>query len=1088
MTVELESLDDLRVLLQLVHETLESSVQEIGTDDLNAAAAMLAPHLITPSPALLDAIPKISDAFARHKAEKKPPPPAMPASTEAKETFQRFKVAYPEASRKGEALGPAFASFIANLQKAKTAESDSASAPTPANPPAPGETWAKLRKIQEKVEGRVAGNRNAIEVTLDALARMLVRREDKDRFQREVTSLLFVGPPGVGKTSLASALSAAGEEVGLPLPCRVIPMSRYTHPSEVAELTGYGSQYQGGMRPGRLTGWVADRKGAPCIVVLDEVDRACISAQNVLLELLGEGQLTDTALPGQPAVDFGQVLLILTSNAGESLWGDPTSSGLVDALDQNSLREALRKSGDGRQDATSMSPAFLDRVDQIVVYRYFSHHQRKVIAEGAIERLRKRLGTHGVDTLRVPNELLDHMALHAGVFATGRAMGELVRQMVERPILRRIRRATSPVGEVSVAYADPDQQSLLAGRIASSFPCILHVDDEPTWRDAVARVVQTFRGRFGAPIRLESAPSVGTAREMLAAGLEPSVVLLDLCFPEEAGRHQPVYLPGLHLLAEIRRRLPRVPVVVVSTKLDDESDEMYARCVEEGGAAGFVPKQAERFQAALEETLLSLGGEALARNLQSGGKRISLRLTPDMVESHLRLLVESTADETCLKVEDAGWFEVQAGGTRFEDLCGIDPIVEDLRFAVEMLRDPFRFADRGIHPPQGILLHGPPGTGKTSIARALASEASAMFVSCVATQFESKWVGEGPARVRELFRVARRYAPVIVFIDELDSLGNRGAENEGAGARSLLNTLLAEMDGFRSSRGILFVGATNRISDLDEALVRPGRLGKKILVDRPMGENALRAFVALYFERRGGFSFSEDTRSYLARLAIGMSPAEIEEWARQTAWYSVRSGNTKPVDADLRQLAVAARTAVLHGDAQASQPTSRDELQRTAVHEAGHALVATRFGMPIVQLTIIARGVSLGFLEQFQGGPLTRAACIHRLAVAFAGKEAEEIVVGDSTVGASSDMEFALRLATNMVTAWGMGPEGIPRFADDPVVKTHAAKLLEEARASCRHLLETERPLVESLANALMERKTLLGDEIEQLLGSPRSG
>ncbi|WP_207459861.1 ATP-dependent zinc metalloprotease FtsH [Azospirillum sp. SYSU D00513] len=436
----------------------------------------------------------------------------------------------------------------------------------------------------------------------------------------------------------------------------------------------------------------------------------------------------------------------------------------------------------------------------------------------------------------------------------------------------------------------------------------------------------------------------------------------------------------------------------------------------------------------------------------------------------------------------------QDSHTVFADVAGVDEAKEELRETVEFLRDPRRFAMAGARVPKGLLLVGPPGTGKTMLAKAAAGEAGVPFFAASGSDFVEMFVGLGAARVRNLFRTARAAAPCILFIDEIDALaGKRGEANSHSEREQTLNQLLVELDGVVEAGDVILIGATNRAEMLDPAVLRPGRFDRHIHVGLPdvAGREAI-----LGVHVRGLALSTDVCVRTVARGTPGFSGAELSNLTNEAALSAARNGRTTVTMGDFE----AAKDRVLLGSERRSLALTDHERRLTAFHEAGHALVSIRCpeADPIHKATIIPRGRALGMVVRLPEGDrvsVSRAKLRADIAVAMAGRAAEELIFGADAVtnGAEADFRFATDLARRMVTAWGMSDAiGFVshggKDADGPRSERTAWRIDEEVRRitdegmeHARAVLRTDRAALDAIAETLLERETLSGAELVAL-------
>jgi len=443
----------------------------------------------------------------------------------------------------------------------------------------------------------------------------------------------------------------------------------------------------------------------------------------------------------------------------------------------------------------------------------------------------------------------------------------------------------------------------------------------------------------------------------------------------------------------------------------------------------------------------------------------------------------------------------EAPKTTFKDVAGCEEAKEELKEIVEFLRSPARFHEMGARIPKGVLLVGPPGVGKTHIARAVAGEAKVPFITASGSDFVEMFVGVGAARVRDLFDTAKRHAPCIIFIDEIDAVGRRRGGGMGGGndeREQTLNQLLVELDGFEKESSIIVMAATNRPDVLDPALLRPGRFDRQVAIDAPdvRGREHI-----LRIHARGKPLAEDVDLALVARRTPGFVGADLENLLNEAALLAARSGRKRITMQDLEEAA----DRVMMGPAKKSMVISQRDREITAYHEAGHALTAhfLEHADPVHKLTIVPRGRALGFMMPRREDALhwSKKRLLDQIAVALGGRTAEELVFDDVTTGAENDFRQATELARRMITEWGMHPEFGPvayqvredsylggydvrQYSEETARRIDEAvrKLLEEQHQRVVQLLTEKREILERVTRALLERETLTGEEFERLV------
>jgi cell division protease FtsH len=430
----------------------------------------------------------------------------------------------------------------------------------------------------------------------------------------------------------------------------------------------------------------------------------------------------------------------------------------------------------------------------------------------------------------------------------------------------------------------------------------------------------------------------------------------------------------------------------------------------------------------------------------------------------------------------------------WDDVAGVEEVRAELMEVVDFLRDPKRFERLGARVPKGLLLYGPPGTGKTLLAKAVAHESGANFFSASASSFVEMFAGLGAARIRKLFAEARKHAPAIVFIDELDAVG---AQRTGSGFNreqdQTLNQLLVELDGFEGAEQVVVMGASNRLQDLDSALLRPGRFDRQMLVPPP--DLAGRIDILNVHTRKKPLASNIDL-AQIARQTSGLTGAELANICNEAAIFAGRRSDDSITQMDFE----AALERVVAGLQQKKVLTEK-ERRILAYHEGGHALMSHLMGASeLHKVTIVSRGDALGYalyLPEEDRYMQTKDELVDRMVVALAGRAAEEIVFGRVTNGAASDLEKVTEIARAMVFEWGMSDSVSSRTmrADNyslseetkRVRDNEQARLTDGAYAEAHRLLQKHRGPLDRIAAALLEKETLGRDEVLELFADVRS-
>ena len=440
----------------------------------------------------------------------------------------------------------------------------------------------------------------------------------------------------------------------------------------------------------------------------------------------------------------------------------------------------------------------------------------------------------------------------------------------------------------------------------------------------------------------------------------------------------------------------------------------------------------------------------------------------------------------------------------FQDVAGADEEKEELREIVEFLREPQKYLDLGAHIPKGVLLVGPPGTGKTLLAKAVAGEAGVQFLSISGSDFVEMYVGVGASRVRDLFQQAKKSAPAIIFIDEIDAVGRQRGSGLGGGhdeREQTLNQLLVEMDGFGSNEGVVVLAATNRVDILDPALLRPGRFDRQVYVGLPDIKG--REEILQVHAKNKPLAEDVDLRQ-IARGTAGFTGADLENLLNEAALLAGRRSESFITMKDLQESII----KVIAGPEKHSRVIPERERRLTAYHEAGHAVVMHALPDldPVHQITIVPRGEAGGmtiYLPDEDRSYLSRSYMLDRIAGLLGGRAAEQLVLGDISTGASNDISRATQLARKMVGTYGMS-EQLGNVAFDaghdevfigksmaqtrPYSEKTAAemdgeirRIMDDAYARCTAILEQYRPQLVEVAEYLLANETMTAEEFEKV-------
>lgn len=967
-----------------------------------------------------------------------------------------------------------------------------------------GATAGRLRdalaaagRLREHLRGAVIGQDQAVEMFVDAYVHALIRPEEDG--PRGVMTLL--GPPGVGKTLLAQSFAEfITAECGQKAALLRLDMGGYGGHQNFEGLFGAEAFYKGS-KFGVLTGFVDRHPNA--VIVLDEVEKAHVNTHNALLAMLDSGFVFDKAL--DKMVDFRGCWVIATTNLGQDLLGldDPGAVTInrtamaADAVDFLARAKRSQYSHGEQMHEPALPAAFVSRLARggVACLRALSPSKMVDIAKSAFGR--PPAGTQfAVEDSAALLFLLSLLPDLDARRLTGRVtawMSELLSDGVA---------AAAPAafkGEVlSVQVrAGQDAAEWLADAARTHRLRVLVIDDDPHIVDLLncallASVASLQR------LDPQEDPSRALSR------IQADVVLLDASI--YAADNSPDVSQAMAILDRLRGEFPSVPVVLYSERPEDRAGRLDAldALAAGGGITAYLPlvgSRTELFDEAgfvnrLSGILAALQQDRLVNDLSRRRKSLKFRVQHAEADGALVAEMANPVVQTVTRADDAAAAIRFAGipAERFADVVGLERAKERLQQVLGWLRAPGTLGAFGVSPPRGYLLAGPPGTGKTLLARAFAGEAGLPFLALAASELRSRWHGESEQRVRDLFAMARRYAPALVFIDEIDEIALSREQYDANGFSGVLNQLLACLDGFhRDDRPVFVLAATNHAQRLDSALLRPGRFDEVVPVELP-GRSARRRLFELRFGALGVTGVNIDR---LTEGTSGMSPAAIDRIVREAVYATAARGEAMPTDTDFE----AARRLVRFGASSRTIEVSPSERRNTAYHEAGHAVAMHHLdpSRRIDFLTILPdeRG-ALGFVAFDDGdevSSLSYARLRRQMIVAMAGR-AGELLIDDTpenlSAGASTDLAQATRLAYLAITRYGfdrgIGPLGIGGAGDSlgsawaHDVKNAAQRWLNEAQVAAIELLQDRRGEVERVAQALLMAESLTGQELKDLL------
>ncbi len=1036
----------------------------------------------------------------------------------SKETVKAEETAEKEgarASSDGPSIQAALADLIAEVRRNRESGAQP-SAGTPAEAPAElpfepevevtgdkdaktemSDIVAEVKRIRAELKDSVYGQDNAINVFVTGYFQAnMLSMIDKSR-KRPRATFLFAGPPGVGKTFLAEKVAEA-----LKLPFQRFDMSEYADDEAHLEFCGYDKAYKGA-KEGNVTGFVA--KHPKCVLLFDEIEKAHISVIHLFLQILDAGRLRDNFTDKE--VSFSDALIILTTNAGKQLYSE-SENGDLSTISRKVIIKALETDVNPATGVPFFPGAICSRLasGNVVMFNHIGAHDLRAIAKKEIQRHVSSLEKETGINIEIDEHVYTALLFSEGSNADARTIRsraetffndelfELLRFIASNKVKTGIDNVDKIRIDVDLCQAGEDIRTLF---IASERAKILMLASPETVATCKEKVPE---------LEFVGAQDAETAIEVIKKQ-SIDFILLDMEFGAPATSLKALNIedidsPARDFFKFLKEQKCSIPVYLLENRgvaLNEEERISFMRqgvrgvlCMNDtqepfaaqmDNIASILHQQASMIKLATENKLVSF---ETAQTVSEDGKAASIRL----FDFAMAVAVDS---EDVKNVMSA----VSKPNVHFADVIGAEDAKKELTYFVEYLQNPKKYMGTGVKAPKGVILYGPPGTGKTMLAKAMACEAGVTFIAAAGNEFLQQWVGAGPEKVRELFKTARKYAPSILFIDEIDSIAKerKGGVNSAANGEDVLTAFLAEMDGFASdpSKPVFVLAATNfdvkpgSDKSLDPALMR--RFDRRVYIDLPNKEERIR-FLRMKIAKNQALQISEEQLDNIAMRSTGMSLAELDSVVELALRSAIREGSTVVNDAILEEA-----FETFNGGEVKKWGVS--QLECTARHEAGHAFLYWLNGDTPSYLTIVARGNHGGYMQHANKEDkqlYTKDDLLGLIRTSLGGRAAEIVYYGERaglSSGASGDLISATRTAQRMICAYGMdedfGLAVVPTsmITDGPLaVEIRAAvnRILKEQLAEAVRLIAENKNKIDALVDALMSKNHLNGAEIDEIL------
>ena len=951
----------------------------------------------------------------------------------------------------------------------------------------------RTKEIYEELSGTVYGQDNAISVfTAGYFQAELLSLTDSKRTRPRAT-FLFAGPPGVGKTFLAES---AAKVLGLPF--KRFDMSEYSDKEATIEFCGSDNVYKNS-KGGNFTTFVDENPHS--IVLFDEIEKAHISIIHLFLQILDAGRIRDNF--SDKVIPLKDVIMIFTTNAGKQLYED-SDTGDFSGVSRKVILKALQNDINPSTGHPYFPAAICSRFasGNVVMFNHICANNLRDIAKREVLRhadnFQREIGI---------NVELEEEVFSALLFAEGGAAdARTVRSRAETFFDSELFELFRLVGAKSTGASITDIETIRIGvdlpennpTIRSLFapldkPCTLVFSSEE-----VAELCRTKQSAC----EIVHCISIAQAKECLRTH-EIEVILLDASFGARKGADY-LNIEDMDSVARdffhyIREMHADIPVYLIETEGHTYNSEARVSFLRQGVRGVLsVLGEAEAFEAELCSICGNLHQQHSMNTLAKSNRLVTFetaqRLTENGKVAEIRLFDFQLM--MAMDAEDSKSIlsNVSKPNVKFDQVIGAEEAKKELRYFVEYLKNPKKFLGTGVSAPKGILLYGPPGTGKTMLAKAMASESDVTFITADGNQFLKQYVGQGSEKVHELFRTARKYAPSIVFIDEIDAIAKERTGGEKGGAEQTLTAFLTEMDGFKNdpTKPVFVLAATNfdvepgHDKSLDPALMR--RFDRRVYIGLPNRSDRIR-YMQMKIAKNAAFVISDELLSNLAIRSTGMSLAELESVMELSLRTAIREGSIKVTDAILEE----AFETFNSGE---KKSWDISQLERTARHEAGHAFLYWANGQTPSYVTVVARANHGGYMQHDDNegkGVYTKEELLGRIRTALGGRAAEMVYYGPKdglTTGASGDLESATNVARHIICSFGMDEaiglaviDSRSMMGDLAVqVRAEINRILEEELQNAIRLISDNRPKMDALVDALLTRNHLTGSEIKAIL------
>lgn len=953
----------------------------------------------------------------------------------------------------------------------------------------------KVKDMQKQLSEIIFGQDNAISIFTTGCFEADFKSVIGKTNSRPKATFLFAGPPGVGKTFLAEQGAASlGVEV------KRFDMSDFSESGSVIELIGTNKSYKGD-KEGELTGFV--KKHPKCVLIFDEIEKAHINVIHLFLQVLDAGHLRDSN--SGEVIDFSQTIIIFTTNAGRKLYEGSISSNLS-GISRKTILKALENDVDPKTGLGAFPAAICSRfaTGNVVMFNHMeAHYLREIVKKEISDNVVCFENETGVKC-EVDEDVYSCILFSEGGNVDARTMKSRSDSFFSTELyelFRLILKADSDIDvekleKINIKLELPKSEQIRRLFRDDSKGCVLSFGDS-----VLCNKLNLITEEKGYQNIIVS--SVEKAKEILNNN-DVEIIFCDfysgVAYPQTSTLNvEDIESQGREFFRYVCDNTD-IPLYVLSDQNHRYSDEERFSLVKEG-ARGIVNVEAtDDLSENVSSILLCLHHQKNMDDLAKSGKAVtyetSQTISCDGKVAEIKLFDLSLITNIDAEDIDSVLSNVSKPCVKFNDIIGADGAKDELMYFISYLKNPSAFFSKGLGVPKGVLFYGPPGTGKTMLAKAMAGESDVTFIAAEGNQFLKKYYGEGEDAVHNLFATARKYAPSIIFIDEIDTIAKERKGDERS-SESILTALLAEMDGFKTDarKPIFVVAATNfdvkpgSPKSLDGALLR--RFDRHIYIDLPNKKERVE-FINMKIKNKPVFDLSKEEIENIAVRSTGMSFAQLSSVFEFALRMAVRADKSK-VDDEIFEDAF---ETFNYGE---EKVWDSSELEKTAYHEAGHAFLCWYFGETPSYLTIVARDNHGGYMlhgDIENRGCYTKSMLINNIRTALAGRASELVFFGDDeglTTGASSDLRKATSIAKSIICEYGMEETvGLAVIDDRELydgVMAHKIndiinEILNNELNLAKKIISDNSIAVRKLVECLLQKNSLKSDEIDKILSS----